>query len=129
VEVAPGGKLRPKRKGCAPLTGKSTLNRLEHAPLAPSRYHKIGHDAAAIEVVSSTLARLAQLPDGHLRQLPNQVGKGLCCLSLLKLVITTVCPIQARDHTGMPGGACATERENASASPALSLRRHLSRVL
>jgi hypothetical protein len=25
------------------------LNRLEHAPLVPSRYHKIGHDAAAIE--------------------------------------------------------------------------------
>jgi hypothetical protein len=25
------------------------LNRLEHAPLGPSRYHKIGHDAAAIE--------------------------------------------------------------------------------
>jgi hypothetical protein len=25
------------------------LNRLEHAPLAQSRYHKIGHDGAAIE--------------------------------------------------------------------------------
>jgi len=25
------------------------LHRLEHAPLAPSRYHKIGHDSAAIE--------------------------------------------------------------------------------
>jgi hypothetical protein len=43
------GKLEAKRKGCAPLAGKSTLNRLEHAPLQPSRYHKIGHDAAAIE--------------------------------------------------------------------------------
>jgi hypothetical protein len=43
------GKLEAKRKGCAPLAGKSTLNRLEHAPLAPSRYHKIGHDGAAIE--------------------------------------------------------------------------------
>jgi hypothetical protein len=43
------GKLRAKRKNCAPLAGKSTLNRLEHAPLAPSRYHKIGHNAAAIE--------------------------------------------------------------------------------
>src|SRR6516162_10762757 len=36
------------------LAGKSTLSRLEHAPeegcaYAPSRYHKIGHDAAAIE--------------------------------------------------------------------------------
>ena len=43
------GKLRSKRKDCAPLAGKSTLNRLEHAPRGPSRYHKIGHDSAAIE--------------------------------------------------------------------------------
>jgi hypothetical protein len=43
------GKLAAKRQNCAPLAGKSTLNRLEHAPLAPSRYHKIGHEAAAIE--------------------------------------------------------------------------------
>jgi hypothetical protein len=43
------GKLRAKRKDCAPLAGKSTLNRLEHAPLLPSRYHKIGHGGGAIE--------------------------------------------------------------------------------
>jgi DDE family transposase len=43
------GKLTAKRRDCAPLAGKSTLNRLEHAPLVPSRYHKIGHDTAAIE--------------------------------------------------------------------------------
>jgi len=44
------GKLAAKRAGCAPLAGKSTLNRLEHAPSgAPTRYHKIGHDGAAIE--------------------------------------------------------------------------------
>src|SRR5215211_1951413 len=36
----------------APLAGKSTLNRLEHAPAdATARYHKIGHDVAAIETV------------------------------------------------------------------------------
>jgi len=36
----------------APLAGKSTLNRLEHAPAdATARYHKIGHEAAAIETV------------------------------------------------------------------------------
>jgi hypothetical protein len=45
------GKLEAKRKDCAPLAGKSTLNRLEHAPSQPSRYHKIGHDAAAIEAL------------------------------------------------------------------------------
>ncbi len=43
------GKLTARRRGCAPLAGKSTLNRLEHAPSGPSRYHKIGHDPAAIE--------------------------------------------------------------------------------
>jgi hypothetical protein len=48
------GKLEARRKRCAPLAGKSTLSRLEHAPeegvaYAPSRYHKISHDAAAIE--------------------------------------------------------------------------------
>ena len=43
------GKLTAPRQECAPLAGKSTLNRLEHAPSAPCRYHKIGHDAAAIE--------------------------------------------------------------------------------
>jgi hypothetical protein len=43
------GKLTARRKDCAPLAGKSTLSRLEHAPLGPRRYHKIGHDPAAIE--------------------------------------------------------------------------------
>jgi hypothetical protein len=42
-------RLEPKRSDCAPLAGKSTLNRLEHAPLRPDdRYHKIGHDSAAL---------------------------------------------------------------------------------
>jgi hypothetical protein len=43
------GKLEARRKDCAPLAGKSTLNRLEHARSEPARYHKIGHDGAAIE--------------------------------------------------------------------------------
>ena len=43
-------KLAPKRADCAALAGKSTLNRLEHAPEGePTRYHKIGHDQEAIE--------------------------------------------------------------------------------
>jgi hypothetical protein len=44
------GKLEARRADCAPLAGKSTLNRLEHAPGGePTRYHKIGHDPAVIE--------------------------------------------------------------------------------
>jgi Transposase DDE domain group 1 len=43
------GKLTARRRNCAPLAGKNTLNRLEHAPSEPARYHKIGHAGAAIE--------------------------------------------------------------------------------
>jgi hypothetical protein len=44
------GKLEARRADCEALAGKSTLNRLEHAPAgAPTRYHKISHDGAAIE--------------------------------------------------------------------------------
>jgi hypothetical protein len=43
------GKLTAKRADCAPLAGKSTLNRLELSREQPSRYHKISYDAAAIE--------------------------------------------------------------------------------
>jgi len=44
-----GGKLEAKRSDCAPLAGKSTLNRLELSRAEPSRYHKISYDAALIE--------------------------------------------------------------------------------
>ena len=47
------GRLEAKRPGLAPLAGKSTLNRLEHAPQEGSggahRYHRIGHDPVAVE--------------------------------------------------------------------------------
>jgi hypothetical protein len=44
-----GGKLEARRPDCAPLAGKSTLNRLELSRAEPTRYHKISYDAAAIE--------------------------------------------------------------------------------
>ena len=34
---------------CAPLAGKSTLNRVEHGTAEASRYHRIAHDPKAIE--------------------------------------------------------------------------------
>jgi hypothetical protein len=43
------GKLRARREDCAPLAGKSTLNRLELSQPEPTRYHKVSHDPAAIE--------------------------------------------------------------------------------
>jgi len=45
------GKLAAKRADCAPLAGKSTLNRLELSRPEPTRYHKVSHDAAAIEML------------------------------------------------------------------------------
>ena len=45
------GKLAAKRSNCAPLAGKSTLNRLELSRAEPTRYHKVSHDAAAIETL------------------------------------------------------------------------------
>jgi hypothetical protein len=43
------GKLEGRREDCAPVAGKSTLNRLELSRLAPTRYHKISHNPIAIQ--------------------------------------------------------------------------------
>src|SRR3712207_289077 len=61
-------KLEAARRNCSPLAGKSTLNRLEHAPAGePGRYHRIGHDAAAIEALFVDL-----FLDAH-RSAPRQI--------------------------------------------------------
>jgi hypothetical protein len=43
------GKLEAWREDCAPVAGKSTLNRLELSRDRPTKYRKIAHDPAAIE--------------------------------------------------------------------------------
>jgi DDE family transposase len=45
------GKLAARRSDCAPLAGKSTLNRLELSRAEPTRYAKLTADASAIERV------------------------------------------------------------------------------
>jgi len=45
------GKLIARRKNCAPVAGKSTLNRLELGTDAPTAYRKISHDPQAIEAL------------------------------------------------------------------------------
>jgi hypothetical protein len=45
------GKLEARRSDCAPLAGKSTLNRLEHGRPEPGRYARISVDAGAIEAL------------------------------------------------------------------------------
>src|ERR1700739_3945193 len=49
------GKLEARREDCAPVAGKATLTRLELSRPAPTRYHKIAYDAAAIEALPVTL--------------------------------------------------------------------------
>jgi hypothetical protein len=49
------GKLAARRRGCAPLAGKSTLNRLELSRPEPTQYHKVSHDPAAVEALFVTL--------------------------------------------------------------------------
>ena len=44
-------KLAAKRSDCAPVAGKSTLNRLELSSDTPTRYHKIIHDPSSIEAL------------------------------------------------------------------------------
>jgi hypothetical protein len=45
------GKLAARRRDCAPLAGKSTLNRLELGGAELTRYHRIIWDAAKIEAL------------------------------------------------------------------------------
>jgi hypothetical protein len=61
------GKLEAHRSDCAPLAGKSTLNRLELSRPEPTRYHKVSHNAAAIETLFVDLFLSAQ------RRTPEQI--------------------------------------------------------
>ena len=45
------GRLEARHGRCAPLAGKSTLNRLEHGAAEADRYRRIAHDGAAIEAL------------------------------------------------------------------------------
>ena len=45
------GKLTTRRGDCAPVAGKSTLNRLEHGQPEPTRYAKISASGAAVETL------------------------------------------------------------------------------
>ena len=45
------GKLTARHADCAPVAGKSTLNRLELSKLEPTRYHKISHNPVAIKAL------------------------------------------------------------------------------
>ena len=61
------GKLEARRDDCAPVAGKSTLNRLELSKLEPTRYHKISHNPMAIKKLPVDL-----FPEAHERA-PKQI--------------------------------------------------------
>jgi hypothetical protein len=61
------GKLAARRSDCAPVAGKSTLNRLELGRPTPSLYYKISHDPAAIAELLVTL-----FVEAH-RRAPKQI--------------------------------------------------------
>ena len=54
------GKLQARRRDCAPVAGKSTLNRLELSTPVATRYHKISYRAPAIEALLVDLFLEAQ---------------------------------------------------------------------
>ena len=57
------GKLEAKRSDCAPVAGKSTLNRPEHRPRREAgKYHKIDYDAPSLEALFVDI-----FLDGHKR--------------------------------------------------------------
>ena len=60
VMAVVAGKLKAKRRDCAPVAGKSTLNRLELSRPEPTLYHKISYEAASVEALFVTLFVEAQ---------------------------------------------------------------------
>ena len=62
------GKLTARRSDCAPVAGKSTLNRLELSRAEATRYHKISHDPAAIEKTFVDL-----FIEAHGKMVPKQI--------------------------------------------------------
>jgi len=62
------GKMTAHRSNCAPVAGKSTLNRLELSLPKASRYHKISHNPAAIERTFVDL-----FMEAHGKKVPRQI--------------------------------------------------------
>jgi hypothetical protein len=64
------GKLVASRTNCAPLAGKSTLNRLELSRAEPTRYARIAADTGAIEALLVDLFLDAHAKASHLIWIP-----------------------------------------------------------
>jgi hypothetical protein len=66
------GKLTARREDCAPVAGKSTLNRLELSKLAPTRYHKMADEWFVRVVVCRARKRTHHLECGRNRGLQRR---------------------------------------------------------
>src|SRR3954451_3092009 len=62
VLAALANKLTASRSDCAPLAGKSTLNRLELSRDEPTRYARIAADSAAIEALFVVRRSVSRCP-------------------------------------------------------------------
>ena len=103
------GRLEARRARCAPLAGKSTLNRLEHAPVDGNRYRKIAHDPEAIEQLFVDLfldahakapARITLDLGRHGRSDPRPPGRPLLPRRLRRLLLPAALRVLRRASTG-----------------------------
>ena len=66
-----------RREDSTPLAGKSTLNRLEHAPTqGPGRYHKIDLDPEALQALLVELFTQTHPRPGRRRGYDRPLGRG-----------------------------------------------------
>jgi len=111
------GKLAARRQDCAPLAGKSTLNRLELGGPTMTRYHRIAWDAAKIETLfidlflegAPTAAKADHpRPRRHRRPAARASGRGLLSRLLRLLLLSCRCTSSAVRICWRPNSAAPT---------------------
>ncbi len=120
------GKLAAKRSDCAPVAGKSTLNRLELSGPTPSLYHKIAHDGSAIENLFVTL-----FVEAHKRP-PKQIVLDLDairCTGIRRVgssTATTTATAICRSISSAAGICCAPSSGARTSTPRRDRSRRLN---
>ena len=97
------GKLAARREDCAPVAGKSTLNRLELSRLEPTRYHKISHNPMAIKRLLVDL-----FLEAHERA-PSSISIRRCTASS-RLSFSSACRHNSDFHTSALDKSAALRR-------------------
>jgi hypothetical protein len=107
-------KLAASRADCAPLAGKSTLNRLERSKAEPTRYNKIAAGTQAIERLFVDL-----FLDGHAKA-PSQIiwtsmPPMIRCMAIKKASSSTVITIATAICPCMSSAAVTCWRRSCAA--------------